>query len=216
MDKFLGAMSKIVPVGTKGNWRVDHFTMTPEEVKHAQIMSSMHPGGYREVYDLEPGNYCRLVYRNMDTVMSDTPMELRTQARPARFATGDCLVGGLGLGIFVLQLQAKPEVKSIIVVEKDQDVIDLVSPHLPLNEKVVIIRGDIFDKTLFNRKTRRFDFIYFDIWNAVCGDNADEMGKLKRWYRPLLQKENQASWIGAWREDDCIYQRRQSNRGGWY
>lgn len=213
MDKFTGAMSKIIPAGTKGNWRVDHFTMTKAEVDFAKMRGSFHPGGYAEVYDLEPGNYCRLVWANMDTIMSDTPMELRTQASPVRSATGDCLIGGLGLGIFILQLQDKPEVKSILVVEKEQDVIDLVQPHLPLTSKVTIIKGDIFDKAIIDR-TRRFDFIYFDIWANICGDNAYEVGRLKRRWRSALRKENPSAWIGAWREEDFVYRRRQSRGSG--
>ena len=213
--KYVGGMQKFLPEGTKGDWVINHFTMTSKEVEHAKVMGTMKPGGWGEVHDLEPGNYTRLVWKGYEVVMSDTPMELRTQAQPVRYATGDCLVAGLGLGIFVLQLQAKPEVKSILIIEKEQDVIDLVQPHLPLTPKVTIIKGDIFDKSVIDR-TRRFDFIYFDIWANICGDNAYEVGRLKRSYRPLLRKDNQASWIGAWREDDFIYQRRQDRSRSWY
>jgi len=215
MDRFTGAMSKIIPTGTKGDWVINHFTMTKEEVEHAKIMGAMRPGGWGEVCDLEPGNYCRLVWKGYECVMSDTPMELRTQASPVRYATGDCLIGGLGLGIFILQLQDKSEVNSILVLEKEQDVIDLVATHLPLTSKVTIIKGDIFDKKAIDR-ARRFDFIYFDIWANVCSDNAYEVGRLKRSYRPLLRKDNPASWIGAWREDDFAYQRRQDRSRSWY
>jgi len=115
----------------------------------------------------------------------------------------------LGLGIFILQIQDKPEVTSITVVEREQDVIDLVVPHLPFGPKVTVIQGDIFDKAAISR-ARRFDFIYFDIWTNICGDNATEVGQLKRRWRPLLRKDSSAAWIGAWREEDFLYHRRQN------
>ena len=207
-NKYVGAMQKFIPAATKGDWAVDHFAMTKKEVEFAKLRGMMHPGGYSEVYDLEAGNYTHLLLKSTDCVMSDTPMELRTQALPVRFASGEGLVAGLGLGIFILQIQDKTEVTGITVIEKEQDVIDLVAPHLPLSPKVTIIKGDIFDKEAVSRALR-FDFIYFDIWNDICGDNAYEVGKLKRAWRPLLRKENPTAWIGAWREDDFAYRRRQ-------
>ena len=209
MNRYVGAMSTFIPAAKKGNWAIEHFTMTKAEVDFEKMRGAFRPGGYREVYDLVPGNYVRLVWNGYETVMSDTPMELRTQEYEARRAKGDCLVGGLGLGIFILKLQEKPEVNSILVVEKDQDIIDLVQPNLPLTTKVTILKGDIFEKDVVDR-TQRFDFIYFDIWANICGDNAPEVGRLKRRYRPLLRKENPEAWIGAWREEDFAYHHRQN------
>lgn len=209
---YAGKMQKSIPPGVKGDWEITHFTMTKKEVDFEKMRGMFHPGGYREVYDLEPGDYIRLTHRGQ-VVMSDTPMEIRTQSREVEQAHGACLVGGLGLGIFILRLQEKPEVTSILVVEKSQEVIDLVTPHLSLSSKVTILQGDVFDKKVVDRKSR-FEFIYFDIWNTICGDHAHDVGKLKRQWRPLLRKDNPSSWIGAWREEDFAYLRREGNRPG--
>jgi len=93
----------------------------------------------------------------------------------------------------------KEEVKDILVVEKYREIIDMVKPNLPLNSKVKIILGDIKN---FNPSSK-FDVIYFDIWNNVCGDNYSEMKELKSKFRKFLKRENTNKWIGCWREDDC-------------
>ena len=59
-------------------------------------------------------------------------------------AHGDVLIGGLGIGLIILAIQDNPEVHSITVIEKNQEVIDMVATQLPLNEKVKIIQADVF------------------------------------------------------------------------
>lgn len=204
---FIGKMKDFLPPCEIGNWRVDYITLSPQQVEREK-MRGMFSFSYSEVYDLVPGTFTRLMNKNNDIMMSDTPMELRTQSAEVSRATGDCLVGGLGLGIFILQIQNKPEVTSILVIEKEKDIIDLIKPRLPFNTKVTIVHGDVFDKMVVDRK-RKFDFIFMDIWLNISGDNASEVGILKRRWRPLLRKDNPNAWIGAWRERDFIRKRRE-------
>ena len=80
------------------------------------------------------GTYIRLTH-NGECVMSDTNMEQRTNLRFCLKAYGDIIIGGLGIGMIIMAIQDKPEVKSITVIEKNQEVIDLVASQLDFNKK---------------------------------------------------------------------------------
>lgn len=149
------------------------------------------------------GDYIRLIDKKIgysECVMSDTPMEHRTNCEILRKAHGDVLIGGLGIGMILMPLMEKEEVKSITIVEKYEDIIDIVGKQLPLNSKVKIIHGDIFNNEF--KKGTKFDTIYFDIWNYVNSDVYEEMTELKKKYKRCLKsrKENPNAWIGCWAE----------------
>lgn len=149
------------------------------------------------------GEYIRLIDKTKSfdgCVMSDTPMEHRTNYDILKRANGDVLIGGLGIGMILIPLMNKEEVKSITIVEKYQDIIDMVGSQLPLNDKVKIIQGDIFENN-FPRGTK-FDTIYFDIWNYINSDVYEEMKDLKKKYKRCLKskKENPNAWISCWAE----------------
>lgn len=157
------------------------------------------------------GNYIRLVDKTRGwngCVMSDTPMEHRTNYEILNKANGDILIGGLGIGMILVPLMKKEEVKSITIVEKYQDIIDMVGEQLPLNDKVKIIQGDIFNNN-FPRGTK-FDVVYFDVWNYINSDVYEEMKQLKKNYRRCLKskKENPNSWMGCWAEYEAKNDRR--------
>jgi len=79
--------------------------------------------------------------------------------------SGDVLIGGLGLGVVVNHLAARPEIDSITVVEVSQEVIHLVEPHLKDPEdKVTVLREDLV--SYLNQDPEEFDFAFFDIWQS--------------------------------------------------
>ena len=93
---------------------------------------------------INPGNYVRLLHKG-ECVMSDTYMEKRTNSSFCANAYGDVLVGGLGIGMILMAIHDNEAVKSITVLEKHQEVIDMIAPQLPLNDKVKIICADVFE-----------------------------------------------------------------------
>lgn len=149
---------------------------------------------------IPPGTYINL--RQGETiVMSDTPMEKRTNREFVLRAFGDVLIGGLGIGLILLAIQDKPQVKSITVIEKNKDVIDIVASQLPLSDKVKIIHDDVY--TYKPEPRQRFDIIYLDIWNWINSDIWEkEMKPLKFKYRKYLKskKENDARGVFCWAE----------------
>jgi 16S rRNA A1518/A1519 N6-dimethyltransferase RsmA/KsgA/DIM1 with predicted DNA glycosylase/AP lyase activity len=117
-------------------------------------------------------------------------------------AKGDVLIAGLGLGMIILAIQGKREVKSITVVEKDPQLGEIVLAQLQqrLLKKVTIVFQDIF-----KYKTEdKFDTIYFDIWNKL-GHESDyqQMVQLKRMFKRNRVKPIKQSPILCWREVDA-------------
>lgn len=133
------------------------------------------------------GKYARLCI-NSNVVMSETPMEHRTNMTFVRDAHGDVLIGGLGIGMILLAIQDKDSVHSITVVEKNQDVIDAVYPQLPVNQKVSLICDDVYTW----KPDKKYDCIYMDIWNFVNSDVYEEMKTLKRKYGHFLKPQSES------------------------
>lgn len=179
-------MSKILNEGSIGNFRLDKFTITDKNRPWK--------------YYLPDGEYVRLI-SGSDCVMSNTPMEERTNRDFVIKANGDVFIAGLGIGLIVLAIQDKEEIKSITILEKYPEVIELVSKQLPLNKKVKIIQGDVFEYEF--PKGTKFDTIYFDIWSWISDDiYNDEMKLLKKKYRKYrrLSKENPNVFMACWAE----------------
>jgi len=185
---------------------INHFTVTNDDVRRCQLIDAIHGRG--EYDGFKAGNYVRLCRKpfdpyDPDPMMSDTFMEKETQVDVIENAHGDVLIAGLGIGMVLLAIQNKPTVSSVTVVEKEQEIIDLIKPQLPLNKKVTIVCSDIFNYV----PQQKFDTIYFDIWDNICGDNWEEMKKLERKFRSKLKPNG---WMTCWRKEDCRYASRMN------
>lgn len=157
-----------------GDWSISHFEITENDI-------------IARINGIPCGHYVRLKHKG-NIVMSNTPMERRTNRYFTANAHGDVLIGGLGIGMILLDIQDKASVKSITVLEKNQEVIDLVAPQLPLNDKIKIICADVF--TWKPAKDVKFDCIYMDIWDSINRDVYEyEMKPLKRKYGHYLKSK---------------------------
>lgn len=72
------------------------------------------------------------------TWMVDDPPQWWMMQKYARESSGYVLVGGLGLGLVVHELVRNPKVTNIVVAEADPDVIRLVGPLLPSDERLSV------------------------------------------------------------------------------
>lgn len=197
-------MHEIVPPGEVGEAKVDHYEVSAEELKLHNLRASFG----REDY-MEPGKYARL-YVKKALMMTDTAMERSSHSYIVHRANGSVLVGGLGLGMVACGLAKKEEVKRILVIEKSQDVITLVGPHIKnFSNKIEIINADILE---FKTK-EKFDTIWMDIWENICADNLPEYSKLNRKFARNLNKNNPNHHRAAWMEERLkYYVRRDRNR----
>jgi hypothetical protein len=105
---------------------------------------------------------------NKDVVMTDEPINWIGMQRLAEHCKGNTLIAGLGLGLIIHHLKNNDKVTNIDVVEVNVDVIDLLLPLLPENNKVYIIPEDIRAYEL--SELAEYDTILFDVW--VKGDKG--------------------------------------------
>lgn len=197
-----------IPEGQIGNARIEHFEVTPEESKFSKIRSIC--SSDRSAY-IKVGKYARLIIDN-EIMMSDTDMEKRSNSYVINNANGHVLIAGLGLGMIILPLLDKPEIKSITVVEKNQNVINLIYPYLK-SSKLTVINADIFEWK--PEKTIKYDCIYFDIWAIITTENIPEIKRLHYKFKNKLNRDNPNCWMKSWQYEELKYRRKQENKKYW-
>ena len=169
-------MADVIQVGTVGEARVEHFTVDAEASAFTRIRQACNPR--RDEYVPE-GRYVRL-FVGPQLVMSDTPMELRSNRDAVHHAHGDVLIGGLGLGVITLPILCKPDVRSVTVIERSPDVVALVVPHLQRwpgvsPGKLAVVLGDVHrwaPRRAGTRLTTRYDYVYLDVYKLPEGGTA--------------------------------------------
>ena len=110
-------MSKVLLPQKRGIASIFHHEITELQAS----MSSMR--GIPTV----PGKVAVLTVKGQ-TMMSDSYNEQRSNRDVVWHSQGDVLIAGLGIGMILHPILKRPEVKSVTVIEKYQDVIDLVAP----------------------------------------------------------------------------------------
>lgn len=183
-----------IPDGKSGDWAVSNFVITED---HATILSIFWPK-HEAGREIPPGEYVRLMHKQPDghviCYMSNTPAEVRDHEVFVKHAAGDVLINGLGLGMCVAGiLNNGNNVRSITIIEKSQDVINLVGPYIT-DQRVNIICDDAFEY----KTDMTYDFVWHDIWPTINWENLIEMGRL------YLKYKNISAWQGAWAFDICL------------
>jgi hypothetical protein len=178
-----------VPDGKSGLWTISTFSLDPATDIGLWMANARSMRDDRGMMYVPKGTYRRLAHKEYGCVMSNTPMEIRTNRKVYDNATGRVLINGLGLGMVVEGLLAKPDVTYIRVIEKDEDVIKLVKPHFT-DPRVEIIHADAYEYR--PAKGERFDYVWHDIWNDLSEDNFPLMAKLNRRYAHY--SKNQGTW----------------------
>lgn len=206
LNPFERDLCEILKPGALGVANLEHVEVSEEASLRTAVRSIGNPDLY-----VPPGRYCQLTVGSK-LMMSDTPMERRSNLEVVRRARGDVLIAGLGIGLILLPIMKKSEVTSVTVVEKYQDVVNLVAPALlsqPGGEKLRVVHGDVLNWRPKIGVT--FDTLYFDIWPAVCEDNLEQMSELHHAFRRHRRPE---SWMGSWMQDTLKRgQQRRRRRG---
>lgn len=179
-----------VPDGISGEWEVKSFSVSEEDAKITAMRAAF---GKRRDY-VPPGNY-KYLKRHGETIMSNTPSEIQDFIYFVNRAEGRVLVNGLGIGVLLKALLNKPEITHITVIEKSEDVIELVAPTYLKDKRVNIICADALE--YFPEKGIKYDFAWHDIWDAICSDNLPEMKLLHRRYGKRV------SYQESWCRQEC-------------
>ena len=127
--------------------------------------------GYKEVnhigYFDKKFSYLALL-KNNEIWMSLNPNEIKTMEPYIEKAQGHVLVLGLGMGYVAYMMANKKEVKSVTVIEKDSNVINIFNnllwPSFNNKEKIKIINDDAL--SYLKRKQKDFNYIFADIWHS--------------------------------------------------
>lgn len=120
-------------------------------------------------------------------IMDDGDIESKQATAFLTAATGDVLLAGLGLGVVLQPLIDNQNVTSITVIEKYQEVIDLVSPHIVSSKTINIINDDIYTWT----PDKNYDVAWFDSY-VYPQDGDDPLGtylsSMTKKYRNVVTK----------------------------
>jgi predicted methyltransferase len=179
------SMVPIIPPGESGNVVVRHREVTDEH----SVLTAMRGTFEEPMLHIPSGKY---VVMDIDgeVMMSDTPFEQSSCADFLNAARGTVLILGLGIGMILVPLSQNDKVESVLVLEKNTHVIDLVAPSIlrvpSVAPKVAIVRGDAFD-TPDVLKDRRFDVVYLDIWPTLDTRNVPVFDELREKYTPFLK-----------------------------
>jgi len=116
--------------------------------------------------------------------MAVIPHEMNTMKASIAEAHGHVLVLGLGLGYYPFHIALKDEVISIVIVEKNQTIINIfnkyIFPKFSNKEKFTIIHEDAYQFMKLNHQD--FDYAFFDIYRS-SNEDLDLYLKAKRFER---------------------------------
>jgi spermidine synthase len=176
-------MHKLVPAGKRGVAEVRHRTLTQKECWWENAMGD----------PIRPGTYAVLRV-NDQIMMSDTPAERISNKWAVLKARGRVLLAGLGIGMLAHAILKKDTVTELVIIEKELDVITLITPTLPKDPRLSVVYSDIF--TWMPPEGMKFDTIYFDIWaDASMGRATKDKRRLAGRFRKY---KTAGGWLGSW------------------
>ena len=104
--------------------------------------------------------------------------------------SGDILIGGLGIGMIHIPLLASSDITSVTIVEKNQDVIDLVWANCAKDDRFTLIHADI--NTWTPPEGSSWDVAWFDTWLTFDEPNSDYIARMNDRYGSYVSE------IGGW------------------
>lgn len=139
-------------------------------------------GSYLAEEIVEPPH--AVLWRGSDIWMSTGLLEIESHAWHLHCAKGNVLVAGLGMGMYVHAASMKADVRRIVVIERDPDVIELMKRSSGFEnwvhrDKVVFLEADALDEEARDRVSDAFDgdrpdYLYADIWPVFPAPEAPE------------------------------------------
>ena len=188
-----------IPEGKSGNYRIEKFEVTKDEAKFYNLRC-LFQGRLRR--QIRPDLYTKLIEEGKALWMSDTNWERYSNTKPVCEAYGVVLINGLGLGLVTEAILKEDKVTKVIVNEISEDVIKLVAPYLPKDDRLTINCADAFT---WHPNGQRFNTIWHDIWSYYNEETYRESKKLHRRYGHWLADPH---WQGSWARVDYLRERR--------
>lgn len=127
--------------------------------------------------------------QSWETWMSLSPRELESQELACQYAFGHTVVMGLGMGWVAINIALNPAVRKVTIIERDRDVIQLLSQSGALDglaleaaEKIQIHEADALEWV----PDEPVDFLYADIW--LHYKEPQTLGEVRRMQRNVNAK----------------------------
>ena len=174
-----------LPTGISGDYIVTEYTNETESKYWQQYLNMKNESHDR--YTVLIKDDCPM------PIMQDSEAEYNEHQWLWDNATGDVLVGGLGIGMIHQPLIDNPNVTSVTIIELEQDVVDLVWEHCAKDDSFTLVVADF--ETWIPPEDSSFDTVWADTWLV---DNPLKMKE----YRTLItdRYSQYTSNIGFWGE----------------
>ena len=122
--------------------------------------------------------------------MSDGLQERLMMWEAAKRCRGRVLCGGLGLGIFPQMALSLPRVDAVDVVERDPEVIALISnawkkQPWPRRSDCRLLPSPI--EEFLETTKEKYDTVYIDTWDAIYNEYLPHLNELTRLAKPILR-----------------------------
>lgn len=144
----------ILPEGISGDFAIRHFTNETTNYMWETYLSMKSETA--EAYTVMTKEGCSM------PIMQDSYAEYAEHQWLWDNATGDVLIGGLGIGMVHQKLMDNPDVTSVTIIENSQDVIDLVWDDCIKDGTFTLIKADI--ETWTPPADSSWDVGWFDTW----------------------------------------------------
>ena len=153
-------------------WETPATLYSRKKLGTARITNMRYKRGIYEMYGVPAPDGIRYKYYCLMTPITVTALKIENKTvmvddiphyfgmvNHAKYYSGTVLVAGLGLGLIVHTLAQNPKVDRIVVVERSQDVIDLIGPLIP-TQNLEIVHADWYK---YNPDFRP-DGVFYDLF----------------------------------------------------
>lgn len=177
-------------------WKTPATGYREKEFGSARIRREKYKKGYYHNYGLRGYEYFE-VKKPIDitsleikdesgtwkTWMVDDPPHWWAMQKYAENSSENVLVAGLGLGLVTGELLKNVDVSSVTVIERNEDVIGLIAPFLPVEsgDNLEILNEDFYD--FIHETEEKFDRLIVDLW--VTGSKEETLRVLNDEVLPL-------------------------------
>jgi hypothetical protein len=188
-----------LPEGSSGKFRIKHEKFRAGyEFQTASARTMIFAGHKAKMVAVPPGGATiNKLLENGNIWMSDVPIE-QAQIDPClKKMYGNVLVGGLGLGYAAQMLASRDNISHVTIVEKSQDVINLVADHLEGKMKMTVYCADLHE-WLVDFSSAQFDAAFYDIW---ASDGCTTLLKTVTPLRKMSSCVVPSGRVFCWNED---------------
>ena len=159
-----------IPEGKSGNFEIAHYSNETTDNNWLSYLRNKKERHLTHTVLLKDGLSM--------PIMQDSEAEYNEHSWLWKNAEGDVLIGGLGIGMTHHVLINNPKITSVTIIEKYQDVIDLVWDNCVKDDRFSIVKADIYTWDIPDGS--HWNVGWFDTW---IGD-----GELSRYKQSMIDK----------------------------